>query len=59
MSDEIREAREIMWAAFEADPDFKRTYRDNVAMLLYDEGVVISKEARNDVAIKIINLIFN
>ncbi len=60
----IEEARKVMRSAFKKDPDFKRAYRDNVAMLLYDNrerilGSFIHKNNRDFVAEKILNLIFN
>ncbi len=58
MSEEIKKARETMRDAFDNDSDFKEGYRSNIGMLLYDEGVIISRERRNEVADKIIKKVF-
>lgn len=43
---------------FEKDPDFKRTYRDNVVMFLYDRVKKMPLSQRNEIADDLINLIF-
>jgi len=66
MPTEISEARETMRKAFTRSPDFKRAYRDNIAMCMYDNlspkdfdsDGDLKPEARNKVAEKLINLIF-
>ena len=61
-TEKIKHARAVMREVFEADPDFKRTYIDNVAMYLYDHahstdmGVKIT---RDSAAEGIIDLIFS
>lgn len=58
----VKKARKAMREAFEKDPDFKRTYVDNVAMYLYDNtfGLDMSvKKLRDRSAEGIIDLIFN
>jgi hypothetical protein len=37
MSEVIKACRQIMREAFERDPDFKRAYIANIAMLIYDD----------------------
>ena len=59
---EIKKAREVMRKAFEEDPDFKRTYIDNVAMYLYDNafGMDMSHQpTRDPIAEGIVDLIFS
>ncbi len=59
---EIKHARAVMREVFENDPDFKRTYIDNVAMYLYDHafGMDMShKPTRDPIAEGIIDLIFS
>lgn len=67
MSKEITNARRVMREAFEKDPDFKRTYIDNVdcALLDYEDKYSMSlfslfnqKEAREKLAERIVDLIF-
>ena len=64
----IKEARQTIRESFKNDPDFKRTYVDNVAVLLYDlfAGVdtigvtdMSVKGCRDDYAERIIDLIFS
>ena len=72
MSRKIVKARRIMRKAFEADPDFRRVYEANIAMLIYDDQVarrektrraVITtlgtKEGCNNIADRILTLIFS
>ena len=54
----IQEAREIIRQAFEDDPDFRRGYQDNIAMLLHDRHGITEYDARNKAANDIIKLIF-
>ena len=59
---EIKKAREVMRKAFEEDPDFKRTYIDNVAVYLFDNafGMDMShKPTRDPIAEGLIDLIFS
>ena len=61
-SNKIKHARAVMRKAFEEDPDFKRTYIDNVAMYLYDNafGMDMShKPTRDPIAEGLIDLIFS
>ena len=72
MSRKIVKARRIMREAFDADPDFRRVYEANIAMLIYDDQVarrektrraVITnlgtKEGCNNIADRILTLIFS
>ncbi len=54
----IREAREIIRKAFEEDPDFRRGYQDNIAMLLHDRHGITEYDARNAAADDILKLVF-
>ena len=61
-TEKIKHARAVMREVFEADPDFKRIYIDNVAMYLYDHAFGIDmnhKPIRDDVAEGLIDLIFS
>jgi hypothetical protein len=55
---EIKEARETIRDAFEEDPDFRRSYRDNIAMLLHDRHGITEINARNKAADDILKLVF-
>lgn len=55
---EIQQARKVMKEAFASDPDFRRTYQDNIAMLLYDRHGITGYTARNAAADDIIALVF-
>ncbi len=55
----IRAAREAFREAFDADPDYRRGYQANVAMLLHDRYGITGKVARNTAANDILNLIFD
>ena len=59
-TNEIQKARETISKAFQDDPDFKRGYIDNVAMLLYDRDYLKDPDIpnRNVVAEAILDLIF-
>ncbi len=60
--EEIKHARKVMREVFKADPNFKRTYIDNVAMYLYDHASNIDmnhKLTRDSVAEGLIDLIFS
>lgn len=65
MSRKIVKARRIMRKAFEADPDFRRVYEANIAMLIYDGQTdrvsmnLNTKEGCNDIADRILTLIFS
>jgi len=66
----IKKARKVIRKAFKKDPDFKRTYVDNVAMKLHDTFIDPSavsglhpihmqlKADRDKLATEIIDLIF-
>lgn len=54
----VGQAREIIADAFAADPDFRRGYVDNVAMLLHDHHGIENYEARNKAGDEIVRLIF-
>ena len=54
----IKQARKKIAGAFKADPDFRRGYVDNVAMLLHDHHGIKNYEKRNKAADEIISLIF-
>lgn len=54
----VRDAREFIAAAFEADPDFRRTYVDNIAMLLHDKYGITDMETRNQAGDDIVRLVF-
>ncbi len=58
---EIKHVRAVMRESFEANPNFKRGYIDNVAMYLYDHesGIDIDKSTRDRTAEGIIDLIFS
>jgi len=58
MMERIKLARAVMREAFKEDPDFKRTYIDNVAMVLYDRLDINIREDRDDVAETIVDLVF-
>jgi len=55
---EIKKARKIMQKAFRKDKFFKLTYISNIAMILYDNNIVLGLEKRNDIAEKILERIF-
>ncbi len=54
----IRLARQAIAQAFAADPDFRRCYVDNVAMLLHDHYGITDYETRNKAGDDIVRLIF-
>jgi len=56
----IKKAREIMTRTFKDDPDFRRSYVDNVACLLMDNmsSLKWNKPKRDVLADKIIHVIF-
>ena len=54
----IAEARATFAEAFELDPDFRRVYRDNIAMLLHDRHGITGQKERNAAADDIISLVF-
>ena len=63
MPKQIRAARRVMREAFEADPDFKRTYIDNIAMFLHDEFVAVDKtmldkQKRDNTAERLLDVLF-
>lgn len=55
----VSDARKTVAQAFKDDPDFRRTYVDNVACVLMDRlGMEDDKERRDTVADEIIRLCF-
>ena len=58
MTTEIEKARAAFRNAFRKDPDFRRVYQDNIAMLLHDRHGIIGQYERNTAADDIINLVF-
>ncbi len=54
----IKDARETFATAFERDPDFRRAYVDNIAMLLHDHYGITDHEIRNRAGDDILKLIF-
>lgn len=54
----IINARKKMCQAFQEDEDFRRSYVDNIAMLLYDKYDMLNYEKRTQAAEDIMNLIF-
>ena len=56
----VKEAREFIANAFQADPDFRRTYLDNIACAIMDEmpTVMWTKEKRDASAAAILKRIF-
>ncbi len=54
----IQQARQEIADAFKDDPDFRRSYVDNVAMLLHDHYGITDYETRNKAGDDIIRLIF-
>ena len=60
----VQAARSTMSNIFKEDPDFRRSYSDNIAMTIYDQlrwgmGVEVSKEIRDKAAEAILKLIFD
>ena len=54
----IAEARKVMREAFAADPEFRRTYVDNIAILMWDR-LGTPHEERNALAEEILDKIFS
>jgi len=54
----IRLAREIFKDHFEKDEDFRRVYKDNIAMLLHDRYGITNYKTRNEAADDIMRVIF-
>lgn len=54
----VKEARDFIAAEFKADPDFRRGYVDNVAMLLHDRYGITDMETRNRAGDDIVRLVF-
>jgi len=56
----VKNARKVLRDAFDKDPDFRRVYEDNIAMLLYDKykGMFRDINTRNEAAQAIMNLLF-
>lgn len=55
---EIKDARETIWMAFEEDEHFKDGYISNIAMLLHDRYGITDYEERSRAAEDILRLIF-
>ena len=58
MTTEIEKARATFRDAFREDPDFRRVYRDNIAMLLHDRHGITGFVERTAAADDIISLVF-
>ena len=54
----IRLARQTIAQAFAADPDFRRSYVDNIAMLLHVHYGITDHEIRNRAGDDIVRLVF-
>lgn len=54
----IEKARATFRAVFSKDPDFRRVYQDNIAMLLHDRHGITGQKERNAAADDIISLVF-
>jgi len=54
----VADARRTIADAFKADPDFRRTYVDNIAMLLHDKYGITDMETRNQAGDDIVRLVF-
>ena len=59
MSKTIRLARLIIAERFKKDASLKNAYIDSVAIILYERLGIHVKQERYDVAIEIVDLIFN
>lgn len=59
MLNDFSKARSTIRQCFERDEDFRRTYRDNIAMLLFDRYGIRDHSTRNAAAEDIIDLIFS
>jgi hypothetical protein len=57
-SNAVSRARAVIRQAFAKDPDFRRVYVSNVAMLLHDE-LGVRRIKREEVAGKLLDLIFS
>lgn len=55
----IRLARKIFKDHFEADESFRFGYQSNIAMLLYDRYGIKDYKLRNDIALDIMDVIFD
>jgi len=61
MANKVYHARRIIMRFLKSDPDFRRAYRDNIAMYLWDkkrEGITFNKQQCNEVADGLIKLLF-
>ena len=58
MTTEIEKARATFRDTFRKDPDFRRVYQDNIAMLLHDRHGITGHAERNAAADDIISLVF-
>jgi hypothetical protein len=54
----VREARSTIARAFKEDPDFRRAYVDNIAMLFHDSGLIRDYNTRNRLASDVLDLLF-
>lgn len=55
----IRVARDIFKTTFEKDTDFRRAYKDNIAMLLHDRYGLTDHKTRNQAADDIMKILFD
>jgi hypothetical protein len=55
----IERAREVFKKTFEEDEDFRRAYKDNIAMLLHDRFDIVDYKIRNEIADSIMEVIFD
>jgi len=54
----VKEARDFIAAAFEANPHFRSVYVANVAMLLHDKYGITDMETRNQAGDDVVRLVF-
>lgn len=54
----VKQARKVIADAFAADADFRRSYVDNIAMLLHDKYGITNKETRDQAGDDIVRLVF-
>ena len=57
--EEIKLARDIFKKHFERDEDFRRGYKDNIAVILYDKYGLDDYNLRNQIADDIMKVIFD
>lgn len=64
MSEEIKAARKVMFDEFQKDPEFRETYKANIAMKIWDLSCIngkrrLSAKKCNEIADNLIGLIFS